>query len=97
MSDNQTTNGNGSDATPAPVDAFTDLTALRLDQSYADSVGVKKLLTTVPVRKPHSQEFVRTHPEFRLPGAPVIELKDDRELFWSYPQWLPRCHRATSR
>jgi hypothetical protein len=25
---------------------------LRLEQSYADTVGVKKLLTTVPVRKP---------------------------------------------
>jgi hypothetical protein len=85
----QSTNGNGNanagDATPAPVDAFTDLTALRLDQSYADSVGVKKLLTTVPVRRPHSQEFVRTHPEFRLPGAPVIELKDDRESFLVVP------------
>jgi hypothetical protein len=84
-----TTNGNGNanagDAAPAPVDAFTDLTALRLDQSYADSVGVKKLLTTVPVRRPHSQEFVRTHPEFRLPGAPVIELKDDRESFLVVP------------
>jgi hypothetical protein len=89
MTANQSTNGNGSanssDATPAPVDAFTDLTALRLDQSYADSVGVKKLLTTVPVRRPHSQEFVRTHPEFWLPGAPVIELKDDRESFLVVP------------
>ncbi len=85
MSENQTTNGNGSGATPAPVDAFTDLTALRLDQSYADTVGVKKLLTTVPVRKPHSQEFVRTHPEFRLPGAAIIELKDDRESFLVLP------------
>ena len=81
-------NGNagiGNGAGPAPADAFTDLTALRLDQSYADIVGVKKLLMTVPVRKPHSQEFVRTHPEFRLPGAALIELKDDRELFLITP------------
>jgi hypothetical protein len=87
QSTNANGNANAGDATPAPVDAFTDLTALRLDQSYADSVGVKKLLTTVPVRKPHSQEFVRTHTDekFRLPGAAIIELKDDRESFLVLP------------
>jgi hypothetical protein len=45
--------------TPSP---FDNLAALRLDQSYADTVGVKKLLTTVPVRKPNRQDFVRVHP-----------------------------------
>jgi hypothetical protein len=73
---------NGFGAAP---DIFSDLSALRMDQSFADSVGVKKLLLTVPIRKPHAQEFVRTHPEFRLPGAPVIELKDDRETFLLKP------------
>jgi hypothetical protein len=29
-----------------------DPAALRLDQSFTDTVGVKKLLTTIPVRKP---------------------------------------------
>jgi predicted DNA-binding transcriptional regulator AlpA len=43
-----------------------DPAALRLDQSYADTVGVKKLLTTVPVRKPNRQDFVRVHAD---PGA----------------------------
>jgi hypothetical protein len=33
-----------------------------LDQNYAERVGVKKLLTTVPVRKPNRQDFVRVHP-----------------------------------
>lgn len=66
-------------------DVFSDLSALRLDQAYADAVGVKKLLLTVPVRKPHAQEFVRTHPEYRLAGALVIELKDDRETFLLTP------------
>jgi hypothetical protein len=45
---------------PSP---FDNLSALRLDQSYADSSGVKKLLTTVPVRKPNRQDFVRVHPD----------------------------------
>jgi hypothetical protein len=40
-----------------------DPAALRLDQSFAEMVGVKKLLTTVPVRKPNRQDFVRVHPD----------------------------------
>ena len=36
---------------------------LRLSQSFAETVGVKKLLTTVPVRKPSPQDFVRVHPD----------------------------------
>ena len=61
--------------------------ALRLDQSYADTVGVKKLLTTVPVRKPTRQEFVRVHPdaEYRLTPAATIEVKDDREVYLVTP------------
>ena len=84
-------------AMPTPVDAFTNLSALRLDQAYADTVGVKKLLTTVPVRRPHSQEFVRTHPESRLPGAAIIELKDDRESFLVVPVVAATLSPATSR
>ena len=38
-----------------------DLTKLRLDQSFAETAGVKKLLTTVPVRKPNRQDFIRVH------------------------------------
>jgi predicted DNA-binding transcriptional regulator AlpA len=40
-----------------------DPAGLRLDQSYADTVGVKKLLTTLPVRKPNRHDFVRVHPD----------------------------------
>ena len=40
--------------------------ALRLDQSFADTVGVKKLLTTVPVRKPNRQDFVRSQCRSRV-------------------------------
>jgi hypothetical protein len=50
-------------------------------------VGVKKLLTTVPVRKPHRQEFVRVHPDpsYRLTPAAIIEVKDDREVYLVTP------------
>jgi hypothetical protein len=59
-----------------------DLANLRLDQSFVDSAGVKKLLTTVPVRKPNPQDFVRVHrdPEYRAALA-IIELKEDREVY----------------
>jgi hypothetical protein len=57
--------------------------ALRLDQSFAETVGVKKLLTTVPVRKPNRQDYVRVHPDpkYRLTPAAIIEVKEDREFY----------------
>jgi hypothetical protein len=71
--------------TPNP---FDNLSALRLDQSYADTVGVKKLLTTVPVRKPNRQDFVRVHddPRYRLTPAAIIEVKEDREVYLVTPE-----------
>jgi hypothetical protein len=71
-------------STPNP---FDNLSAFRLDQSYADTVGVKKLLTTVPVRKPNRQDFVRVHPDpnFRLTPAAIIEVKEDREVYLITP------------
>ena len=68
-------------------DPFGDLSALRLDQSYAETAGVKKLLTTVPVRKPNRQDFVRVHPDpaYRLTPAAIIEDKEDREIYLVMP------------
>ncbi len=69
-------------ADPAQVLDPFDLDNLRLDQSFAETAGVRKLLRTVPVHKPNPQDFVRVHPDpkFRM-DAPVIELKDDREEY----------------
>ncbi len=63
-------------------DPFADLSSLRLSQSFEETVGVKKLLTTIPVRKPNQQDFIRVNPDpaFRE-RFPAIEVKDDRELF----------------
>jgi hypothetical protein len=71
------------------VDPFTNLESLRLDQSYAETVGVKKLLKTVPVRRPGPQDFVRTHPKHRLTPAALIELKEDREVYFVAPPMVP--------
>jgi hypothetical protein len=67
---------------------FANLESLRLDQSYVETAGVKKLLTTVPVRRPWPQDFVRVHPEHRLSPAALIELKDDRELYLVAPSMV---------
>ena len=66
--------------TQAP-DPF-DPANLRLDQSFTETVGVKKLRLTIPVRKPSPQDFVRLHPDptYRE-NFPIIELKDEREEY----------------
>jgi len=67
-------------------DPFADLSKLRLGQNFVELAGAKKLLTTVWVRKPDKQEYVRTHPEpeFRMDCA-IIELKEDRENYLVMP------------
>jgi hypothetical protein len=69
-----------------PLDPF-DPEALRLDQSFIETSGVKKLLTTVPVRKPSPQDFVRTHrdPNYRRTFT-IIELREDREIYLLRPE-----------
>jgi hypothetical protein len=69
-----------------PTANEVDLTKWRLDQNFVELAGVKKLLTTVPVRKPHKQEFVRVHPDaaFRMDCA-IIELDEDRENYLVMP------------
>ena len=74
--------------TSAP-DPF-DLASLRLNPSFIETAGVKKLLTTVPARRPSPQDFVRVHPspDYRENFA-MIDLKDDREDYLVRPEILP--------
>jgi hypothetical protein len=64
-----------------------DPARLRLDQSFGEMSGVRKLLTTVPVRKPHRQEYIRVHrdPSYRLPSS-IIELGAEREVYMVVPE-----------
>jgi hypothetical protein len=66
----------------AASDDPLDLDRLRLNPEMLEAASVKKLLTTVPVRKPLAQDFVRVRPEpqYRAMLA-FIELKDDRETY----------------
>ena len=68
------------------ADPFADLSKLRLDQSFVELAGAKKLLTTVPVRRPHKQDFIRVHPGPEFRGAFAVEqLSDDRERYLVVP------------
>jgi len=73
----------------APPDPF-DIASLRLNPSFVETAGVKKLVTTIPVRKPSPQDFVRVHPapNYRENFA-MIDLRDDREEFLVHPAILP--------
>ena len=64
------------------IEGSFDLDALRLGQDFAEQLGVKKALVTVPVRRPPKHTFVRVRAgeEWRLTTR-VIEFKEDREVF----------------
>jgi len=75
--------------TPAP-DPF-DLESLCITQDFLETAGVKKLLATIPVRKPNPQDFVRVHPspDFRR-NFLCVDLKDDRECYIVRPEISPQ-------
>ena len=72
--------------TNTTTDPF-DLDSLRLSQAFVETAGVKKLLTTVPVRKPNPQDFVRVHAggDYRM-DVLMVDLKDEREHFLVRPE-----------
>ncbi|MGD1002451.1 MAG: hypothetical protein ABSA67_17305 [Candidatus Brocadiia bacterium] len=66
-----------------------DLNALRLPQNFNQMAGVRKVLQTVPVRKPHRQEWVWVRPDegWRLATA-IVENHDDHEVYLVLPNML---------
>ena len=82
----------------SPTDPFDNLDALRLGQDFSTALG-KRMLTTVPVRKPGKQDFimVRPEPEFRLETF-ILELKEEREVFLvDRPLWQDLCNEISPR
>ena len=77
-----------------------DLAKLRIDPEHLEGNNVRKLITTIPVRKPGNQEFVRvrSEPAFRETMA-FLELKDDREVYIvdlsAVPEIQPETYVAT--
>jgi hypothetical protein len=70
-------------ATPNPFDPER----LRISLDHTEGVGVKKIINTIPVRKPDKQDFIRVHADqsYRLSVA-VIDLRADRETFLVLPE-----------
>ena len=71
----------------AATATVTDLASLRLPANYGATLGVKKLLTNVPVGKPRKDSFFRTHssPDMTFP-AMILENKDARESYVVVPE-----------
>jgi hypothetical protein len=67
--------------TPTPQDDPFDFDRLRLPQDFAET-SVKKVIVSVPVRKPDRQSFVRVHPDQgqRLETG-LLTLREEREVY----------------
>lgn len=63
-----------------------DLSTITLSQDFRKNLELKKITTEVPVRRPHSQEFIQVHPDSKycLETA-VLELKIERETWLVEP------------
>ena len=72
-------------AMPVPPDPF-DPANLRLSPDFLKAGGVKKHITSVPVRKPTKEEWFRVHPgqEYTLDTL-VLRLKDCNETYLIAP------------
>jgi hypothetical protein len=69
----------------APPDPFNPA-LLRLSQAFGGSIGVRKVLITVPCRKPNRQEFIRVRPgeDWRLETG-MFEDKLNRNYYLVAP------------
>jgi hypothetical protein len=81
----ETPAGSNGMAAPNPF----SVAALRLPPSFEQTAGVKKMITTVPVRKPNRQEWIRVHPSEDYRGDfAAIHLKQDNEYYLVVPAMI---------
>jgi len=67
-----------------------DLDKMRLPQDFGAIAGVRRVLTSVPVRKPGNQVFIRVHPsEGHSMVVAVVEIKEDGECYLVLPELYP--------
>jgi len=69
----------------SPVSDEIDLDSIRLTQHFSGQGSVKKLLNTVPVRKPNRTQFFRTHPEYRM-DVMLLKYEETDELYVVKPE-----------
>jgi len=75
-----------SPVTEPPADPFEDLASIRLGQDFDVELGVKRLITRVPVRRPDKQEWVKVREgqDWRLEVS-ALEFREDRDWFLVLP------------
>ena len=85
---------------PATVssDPF-EIENLRLLQNFSDSAAVRKVITSIPIRWPNSQEIFRVHPDQQMCfNTFILELEEGRENYlvddslWSelFSEFIPK-------
>lgn len=67
-----------------------NLDDLRLKQDFSETLGVQRILTHVPVRKPNKTNYIRVHPseDYRM-DIGIVELKETREVYLITPDMMP--------
>lgn len=68
----------------------SDINRFRLSQNFGASAPVKKLITTVQVRKPHNQEFVRASPDLTFDALTYLWKDDNNRPFLVEPALVPQ-------
>lgn len=63
---------------------------LRISQRFGEGQDVKRVVASCPVRKPHRQEFFRTHPDPDMSiEVAVLEFKEERPHYLVNPELAP--------
>jgi hypothetical protein len=85
-------------STILPIPNPFNAKALRLPPAFEVNAGVRKVISTIPVRRPHAQEWIRVHPDpaYRDKFG-VIILKDDNEFYLLDPALVPSYENEMSR
>ena len=63
-----------------PVGGDLELSRLRISPDFGNKIGTRKLITTIPIRKPRRTEWIRTHSDSAW-RIPVWVLMEEQELF----------------
>jgi hypothetical protein len=78
--------GHDPDQTAVAPDPF-NVASLRLPPTFQETAGVRKIISTVPVRNPRSQEWFRVYPDEEYRGNfGLIILKEEKEHYLLTPR-----------
>jgi len=71
------------------ITADFNLDSLRLRQDFNETLGVQRVLSHVPVRKPNKTNFIRVRPgeDYRM-DVGIVEMKEERETFLVTPAMM---------